>query len=1118
MESGKQAEVRQILIDMLEADIVGPIKGPNESIKIDPKSEYLTGVLHPVGREIEEEDKIREEGFDNDDGAGQSARNDSVFKPSSFGLVCRISPNTKQISIEIEYGTYEFSDKKFHRTPHSKEFKINLDSREGIERFDDADPKFTMSYNTKIIENGSIILSVYLVNRSNGTRLKHIMFQPRLLLRSTDDNYVFLKESYKKLNEYDRNIHTELLFQNEMSFGKGCLCSVTWDNNDVKEDRARMISTTFIPIQTVKHITATTIDSDKVSMVKLGESTSKSDLKEALLIIPNLYSEWISSKESKLSHIIPDEYIEAANRAIKKCRNAEARIRDGINVVVHDDKAFEAFKFANMAIAWQQTMAKWAKDNANNNENIMKHEPMKPEPSVSWRIFQLAFILLNIEPLVNPKSKNRDTVDLLWFPTGGGKTEAYLGLAAFHIAYRRLKGKNNDGNFTPSSFGTAVLMRYTLRLLTVQQFQRAATLMCACEKIRRSDTKMWGEIPFQAGLWVGDVTPNKRESGDYSAASKKRLFRNKDLTQIEKYNPYILINCPWCGKKLNTSNGEVGGVPKQWRLYCGRNECMFSNHSNRDKETSLPVVLVDEDVYSRCPSLIIGTVDKFAQITWKPETRSIFGRVNKYCEFCGFYDSMLDDSEHSHPREINDKKPMTVKLTPPDLIIQDELHLISGPLGSLVGMYETAIEHLCTNNGIKPKIVASTATANESSEQVENLFNRKKPDIFPPQVFKFGDTFFSEEDETGPGKVYMGVMGTGRSALNIGTRVSAVILRSVRMLAATGKYDPDDLDPYFTLVSYYNSLRELGSSAMSYKDSVPELISRWRQFEDLKLNVPDWLDNIILTRQVQALATDELTSRRPSGEIPDILRNLERNITNNPTDLLLATNMLSVGVDIPRLNVMIVNGQTKNHSEYIQATGRIGRQYPGLVITIYAYTRPRDVSHYEYFRAYHSALFKHVEPSTVTPFTARTRDIALFGVLAALIRMKSKRLMKNDEAGLFDQKDQDQIRVVDDVKDIMSRRVENIEKSEYAETMDAVDRLLCLWGDYAKTHKEILRYDKNRIFRSSKNQSLYYYLFKTDPASKDELIPTPRSLRSSEQEQPLFYLDDPMPYNEGEGV
>ncbi len=760
------------------------------------------------------------------------------------------------------------------------------------------------------------------------------------------------------------------------------------------------------------------------------------------------------------------------------------------------------------------------------NEKSSHQEPQSPSNDVNWRLFQIAFILLNLESIINPKSKYRENVDLLWFPTGGGKTEAYLGLVAFTIAYRRLNGKIGN-ELSDKSLGVTVLMRYTLRLLTVQQFQRAALLMCACEKIRRDDQHKWGsDNPFQVGLWVGgSVTPNKRE-GRRSAMAQKYFVRDNGMhiTSIQENNPYPLINCPWCGNTLHERNGDVTGTPTQWRLFCSRTGCMFSKKEDKKSlDNSLPVVVVDEDVYSRCPSLLISTADKFATISWKPDCKSIFGQVQNYCRYCGYYQNN-SKNKHTHPK-IKNKEANHLEsrpnMPPPELIIQDELHLISGQLGTTFGLYETGLEYLMTNDGIKPKIIASTATTRASEDQIKNLFNRDKTSIFPPQVIKFGDTFFSEiKTDEDSKKLYLGVLATNKSGLTVQAKISATILYNVKKLIEFGV--PDEyLDPYYTLVSYYNSQKDLGVSSVSFKDSVPRFInvvqnqSTEQKFCDSK-NPSQLIDKKTLDPDLEKklnnrytrLFEKELTSRKPSGEIPEILRELNQKSheTDNPVDLLLATNMLSVGVDIPRLGVMLVNGQPKKHSEYIQATGRIGRTKPGLIITLYSYTKPRDISQYEDFISYHSNFYQYVEKVSLTPFTLPSREMGLFGVLVGLMRIKSKKLSGNNLAEKFDPNDGTQKLIIDEIKKLFQDRVENIDPPESKNTQIAITNLFEQWELYTRLYKGLLQYAENPF--ENKNQTLaaqFTYLLKDDLRSTNQLISVPHSFRNTESELNLFY-------------
>ena len=1183
MDIKKQIEIRQQLIEEIEADLIGPRIGDTKEKRAyeklprnrRPENEYVAGVLFPGNWQVEDEEIDQDTPDDeNDDNSSSSVSNDKLFKPSSFGLTCRLAPETKKIEIVIQYGEYEelenkHGEKYYQRTPKTENFPILIKSIKEKEEPFVNNPNFYINY-TIIQDTNSTILDFYVVNKTESnleTRrnpLTDFIFQPKIFLESVNDELSFIPITDGVIRNFDppSDKHLDILFRDKISYGKGHLCAVVWDKNNIKNRRINKINTSFIPQEEIDLIEPS---SDKklkplLEMNKLGSCNDKNELRELLNPIIENYKIWIEKTSADIleSQEFDDKENKILEKQLDEAKNVVKRMNDGLHILESDENAFDSFKFANKAIAWQRVHGQWAADNVEKGEvegtdPIINPEPIYDGKKPEWRLFQIAFILMNLESIVNPESNNREVVDLLWFPTGGGKTEAYLGLVAFVIAYRRLRGMNENGKHTYESYGTAVLMRYTLRLLTVQQFQRAATLMCACEELRLSNKSKWGDIPFQVGLWVGgSVTPNQRKGAEikkWDVGDSK----DKDLAQIKNNNPYVLINCPWCGKKLRWNDGTVDGEPKQWRLFCSRNDCTFSKHLDTSPDVSLPVVLVDEDVYSRCPSLIIATVDKFAQIALNPKVRTIFGKVDTWCDYCGFLDSSIQNHASYHtgtgkkPEDYIDKN---ISLLPPEMIIQDELHLISGPLGTLTGLYETAIEYLCTNKDVKPKIIASTATTRAAENQIQKLFNRKTTKIFPPQIVKFGDTFFSKISSDKPGKKYLGVLATGKSGLTVLAKVSAVILRRIRQFEEDDTYDKDDLDPYFSLVSYFNSVRELGGASMSFKDSVPNFMNQIYNLFDY--TPPKILDGEVLVKpseepdsstkkqkkvpweqfrgyQFKELITEELTSRKNSGEIPQILRKLSDGIEkspppvngnsddNQPVDLLLATNMLSVGVDIGRLGAMIVNGQPKLNSEYIQATGRIGRQNPGLIVTLYAYTKPRDLSYYENFKDFHSTYYKDVETVSLTPFTIRSRQTGLFGIIVGLCRMLINSLSQQSNAHLFNQQDPDQIKDVEKIKLQIEKRVESVDPEELSDTKDNIMMLLNDWATKANYHKTNLKYrEPSNENISTKILEAYTYLLKTDVESKQQLIPVPVSLRNAEQEHNLRYLDLQEEENEDE--
>ena len=587
---------------------------------------------------------------------------------------------------------------------------------------------------------------------------------------------------------------------------------------------------------------------------------------------------------------------------------------------------------------------------------------------------------MNLPCVVDPSHADREVVDLLFFPTGGGKTEAYLGLAAFTMLMRRM------GDPSVHSAGLSVIMRYTLRLLTLDQLGRAATLICALELERQQDIEKLGLWPFEIGLWVGQsATPNrmgaKGKDNQYSARRRTIAFQNDD----RKPSPIPLENCPWCGAKFKKDSFQLlpdAAVPTDLRVFCASRQCAF--HPRR-QANGLPILAVDEPIYRRLPTFIIATVDKFANLPWVGDTAGLFGRVQRYDMDRGFFG----------PCDKGTGRPLDRPLPPPDLIIQDELHLISGPLGTMVGLYETAIDALCGapvgQSGTRPKIVASTATVRRAEKQIQGLFGRKAVEIFPPPGPNRRDSFFAKTvsiDEKNP-RTYVGVSAQGRN-------LKVVLLRTYTALLAAGqrawkecggsKTVPNPADPYMTLLGYFNSLRELGGSRRIVEDEVG---SRLVDYGFRRRRVGE--SRGLFDDRKKLHEPRELTSRVGTNQVADTKRRLALTFQDEKErlDVALATNMISVGLDITRLGLMVVLGQPKTTSEYIQATSRVGRddKRPGLVVTLLNAHRHRDRSHYERFTAWHESFYRAVEATSVTPFSPRAIDRGLAGVTVALARL-----------------------------------------------------------------------------------------------------------------------------------
>ena len=692
----------------------------------------------------------------------------------------------------------------------------------------------------------------------------------------------------------------------------------------------------------------------------------------------NIYLSFIRTgliaEEHKLSRL-NDRHQQVGKNLIADMNTAKERIANGIKVLVDNDKARQAFRFMNLALA-----------NAARRRNAgPDQDPEKIDPP-TWRPFQLAFILLNLSALIDKQHPEREFADLLFFPTGGGKTEAYLGLSAFMIALRRLNGPELLGA------GVAVIMRYTLRLLTLDQLNRAAGVICALELLRTdennvdlSGNKLLGEWPIEIGLWVGsDASPNwLRGSGlhdPHSAVGRVHRFRNGR----DRDAPAPIKACPWCGTEFSQDSFSCKPnvkEPLNLEIRCASSDCVFIG------DRPLPILTVDEAIYRRLPAFLIATIDKFAQLPWLGESGAFFGHVNRFKKDIGFFGA----NEPGIGTLIDEDK----ELDPPDLIIQDELHLISGPLGTIAGLYETAIDQLATrkisDNTVRPKIIASTATVRRASTQINELFDRSETKVFPPPGVDRSDSFFAKTvDRTEvPGQLYVGISAQGRGPKLVFLRSLTTLLASAQSIFDANlpldSGEPSPADPYMTTLCYFNALRDLGGARRIVEDQVQDRVSRYGT-QRCRI-IPD--ETPFVNRKIKEPL--ELTSRVSTDLVAKAKQRLEKVFSKqeiDSVDVALATNMISVGLDITRLGLMLVQGQPKTAAEYIQATSRVGRDpnKPGIVFTILNVHRPRDRSHFEQFGQFHRSFYRAVEATSVTPWVLSALNRALAAVVVSCVR------------------------------------------------------------------------------------------------------------------------------------
>ena len=1003
------------LVAEVKKNLVGPQK-PDEVLPVPPADYYKSGILFPKNAEPDslDTDDLEMGGSDGEvvKDAGGPIRPQT--KQSSIGLHVDIRDGVDSVNLELNYAKYKSTEKCWERTPLAPEWRnhtISLGERRGLIKICDDDGREEAELRWTLDEGGDgtgryRVLSCYLSNaaiwieykRGNDFRSVRVenslgtIFQPSIRIHSERPIFRNYRLHMHHVLRTAEDQSLDLLFADTVSFGRGSNCAVVWE----REREPRWVGTEFVPRYVAPDIGKESDGSDgrpgSIDMHRLSYAEGDDDeryrrqIAGAVRPLVDSYRKWIDTEEQKIPDLARNKEFraEVAKSHIGKCREAHGRMEEGLEFLLDENnkKARLAFALSNRAMLYQRLHYDYSLKVAKGKK------PARPVPDAPgkafWYPFQIAFFIMNVRGIADKSSAERDMVDLLWFPTGGGKTEAYLAVAAFAMIYRRMKaGDGNDG------LGVSVIMRYTLRLLTLQQFERASALMCALEFVRRNNPEYrLGRDPFLIGLWVGqNLTPNT------SWQSKEALHERSESDP--EGSPVQHTHCPWCGTRVDERCYAVDAKSGWTIAHCSNTGCFFYSRDATETKHALPVLTVDDDIYRRCPAMVIATVDKFARMPYNEKTASLFGRVSRYCERHGFLAAGDKCSARSRHRGADIYH--IHELDGPDLIIQDELHLITGPLGSMVGLYETAVDYLSRrgsgNGAIRPKIIASTATIRGADDQVRKIFNRDTPSKFPPPGIQRTDSFFWWESGRN-GRQYVGTSFSHLSAKYSLAWIYASLLQKAK--AASDTLGQRETDPYWTLVCYFNSIRELGGAIRLVEDDV---VSNIR-----------FIAGVLRGGQEErhpgkpGEGLKELTGRIKQADMRDIREKLGRTMGEpGCISTLLATNMISVGLDIERLGMMVVNGQTKSASEYIQATGRIGRRHgvPGLVFTLYNPYKPRDLSHYEDFSGYHAMLHRYVEPSTLTPFSVGSVERGLHAVLVSMVRLSTPHLSCNESADLF---------------------------------------------------------------------------------------------------------------------
>lgn len=1108
---------RNQLIEVVEREFIGPDpidwdglrqeNGEEILVSDPPFIRYIAGILYPpetVEEDISSNSEVAEPEWqvDTEDTlmennssrtvnkseflqeAEEFINQSNAYHQSAMSLTVAIKEGD-EIILNVSAATYiktpmpqdfgKYKKYKYLRAPlfwNNNGEAINLSDSENRIHSIDIDGSGLYAYVTYRYKKGADVIYTITLSNTKEKSEDNNFYQVKFKLESklgfspiAESQRITADEDYKS---------NQLLYRDVHNYAIGHGCSAEWDDN---ADTINWISTAVFPKHEIKPIVPSKIDGVSLDMIKMSPLGNFDESIQELQLMCLKYREWINSlkiQKQTLSAI----YLDTAQKHIDNCEECLSRMEDGIKILASNEKVKIAFQYMNLAMVMQQLhynlpLRRWESFGASglklNNPNI---NPVVTDPDTwsgdknrygKWRPFQLAFILMNLKSMYDKDCNEREIVDLIWFPTGGGKTEAYLGLSAYTIFIRKLLNSEDKG--------TAILMRYTLRLLTAQQYERAAAMICSCEYIRSQNESLFGKNRISIGLWVGEgTTPNKM-------ADAVKKFDG--FSKGEKDNPFVILKCPWCGAEMGpVQNGKIQEV-KGYRKTKGKHgkfkisyRCSNVENHCHYSTTDLPLYIIDESIYEETPTLLLGTVDKFAMLPFRPEAQSIFGFKNG------------------------------TKVSTPDLIIQDELHLISGPLGSMVGHYETLISELCTfrtsSREIKPKIIASTATISRAKEQCNALYGCGKENVFqfPPSGLDAGYSFFAEEDKTANGRLYVGILAAGSSSdATTAIRLYSSLLYGAKALKVSSE---EERDPYWTNVGYFNSIRELGQASTWIRADIDQHLDVMykRRHDHERTTIEEYRNN-----RRYIYRDEELTSRISGSEVTSSLSNLsityppvknsDGKMQNRPIDICLATNMISVGLDVPRLGLMTVAGQPKTTSEYIQATSRVGRdakKAPGVVFVLYRPGRPRDKSHYEQFKSYHSRIYCNVEPTSVTPFSSPVRKRALHAIMIGLLRLQGNESYNQDPPKFPNDE------LLSYVENIIANRVEDIDKDEYENTIRNIEDIIKKWKNW-NPEKWVAAYNKDLSY-ADPVPLMYYAGSHPNDYWLEKGMETPTSMRS----------------------
>ena len=1016
--------LREEFVGEVRSRLIGP-SAPDEELREKPNKRYLTGMVFPKGASAgsvtgDEEELGDDDSADDDQNEIESPM-DMLFQklPASVGLTFALVEQEQLIRVELGGARYErraaeiiAEESVTGKTGKSSAGKappvwkrVPLVAGEADEIIDFA--AGSDGRQKKLVLDGRAslhlfirraqdvrIATVSLVNEreteeNSPINVEDILFQVRMKCRPVSGVPAY--PDAPTISEDDEAEELALQYRALPTFAVGHGCGVAWP--DPEAGSVDAVAVDFMPAVEVPPVT-TDIESLPAKVQKVLSLYRLQDPKfdpfPAFLAFVSAYQQW---RDRLQAEAVTARFDTPKRRVLERIDAVIARMKDGIRLLSSDPKAMGIFRQANRAMLLSIARSATNRDRKPGKRFVETDLNSLDPEAFRWRPFQLAFFLLSLRGLWDPTHEDRSVVDLIWFPTGGGKTEAYLAVAAFEMLRRRIV-EGDRGN------GTAVIKRYTLRLLTIQQFERAGSLICALETFRRAG-EIPGASPISLGLWVGkDSSPNEYTGKDGAIANLNKIRSTIGKVEGAKVP---LKQCPVCATHIVPPQKDEGDAGLGLReagggieVFCPNADCAFHD--------SLPISFIDEFLYENPPTMLLGTVDKFAMLAWRDQARAFFGTG----------------------RDVS----------PPSLIIQDELHLISGPLGTLAGIYEAAIDTAIASLGNPAKYICATATIRRADDQIRKLFGRDAS-LFPPPGLDAADSFYSRAQKDVSGRLYIGAMGQGH------TPTFSNVIASTALLAAGGVMRERIAalaDTWWTLVAYHNSKRELGKTLSLARDDIP---ARLRALGEKRI--------------IAGAGVKELSANLKDSEIPEALHQLGTAIPDKSAlDFVACTNMLSVGVDVQRLGLMMVNGQPKTVSEYIQASSRVGRDSkrpPGIVFALFSPSKPRDRSHYEFFRAFHKGYYRHVEPTSVTPFALPAQDRGLHGAFLALVRMVSP-LHANNHAS----KVNTQVAQITKLADDFLKRIEKARDGNILESRACLESFISFWTGLASEKGTNLRF------------------------------------------------------------